>query len=52
MVLKYQQLAVILNEISRERGLLDLVPEVLTQKVVDKLSYVHQLVKAPGSPAS
>lgn len=44
MVLAYQKLAVILNETTRERGLLDLVPEVLTSKVVKKLGYVHQLI--------
>lgn len=45
MILTYQQWAVVLNEISRERGLLDLVPEILTKSVVEKLQFIHHLVE-------
>jgi hypothetical protein len=51
MILTYQKLAVIFNEITRERGLLDLVPEVLTPKVVEKLRFVHQLIQTNCSAA-
>lgn len=44
-ILTYQRHAIILNEISRERGLIDLVPEVLTQPVVEKLTYIDQLIQ-------
>lgn len=44
-ILTYQRHAIILNEISRERGLIDLVPEVLTQGVVEKLSYIDRLIQ-------
>ncbi len=44
-IITYQRFAIIFNEITRERGLVDLVPEVLTQKVVEKLGYIHQLVQ-------
>ncbi len=41
----YQRLAVIMNEMTRERGLLDLVPEVITKQVGEKLSWIHRLVE-------
>jgi hypothetical protein len=45
MLLRYQQLGVALNEINRSLGLLDAVPEVLVPPVVEKLRYIHELVK-------
>ena len=36
--------SVMLNELSRNQGLLQMVPEVLTPKVREKLHYVHNLV--------
>jgi hypothetical protein len=44
MVLDYQRLGVALNEMNRAMGLLDLVPPVLVQPVVEKLRYVHALI--------
>lgn len=44
-VLAYQRSAIIFNEVSRERGLIDLVPEVLTPPVVEKLKYIHELIQ-------
>lgn len=43
MVEEYRRLSVALNELTRERGLLDLVPEVLHPAVVEKLRFVHEL---------
>ncbi len=45
MVVRYQELGVALNEISRSVGLLDVVPEVIVTPVVEKLRYVHELVR-------
>jgi len=45
MMLRYKQLGIALNEMNRSMGLLDAVPEVLVPAVVDKLLFVHDLVK-------
>lgn len=45
MIKRYQQLGVALNEINRSMGLLDLVPEVIVPPVVEKLRYIHNLVR-------
>lgn len=46
MVLKLQQLTISLNEINRNQGLPDVIPEVYVPKVVEKLRYIHGLVQA------
>ncbi|WP_244500098.1 putative zinc-binding metallopeptidase [Methyloceanibacter superfactus] len=50
MVGRYRQLGLVLNELNREMGLIDVVPEVLHAAVVEKLGFVHTLVRqqAPG----
>ncbi|MGL4512257.1 MAG: putative zinc-binding metallopeptidase [Lacipirellulaceae bacterium] len=35
---------VVINEVNRTMGLTDLVPEVLSQPVIDKLMFVHSLI--------
>ena len=35
-----------LNELNREMGLIDVVPEVLHAAVLEKLGFVHGLVRA------
>jgi hypothetical protein len=49
MVRRLQELALSLNEINRNQGLPDVVPEVLGPPVVEKLRYIHQLVQAGRS---
>jgi hypothetical protein len=44
MVVQYQQLGVALNELNRSLGLLDVVPEVLTPVVQEKMRFIHQLI--------
>ncbi|MHC9234944.1 zinc-binding metallopeptidase family protein [Pseudooceanicola sp. 502str34] len=44
MVRRYQSLGLILNELNREMGLLDFVPEVINQPVIEKLDYVHAVI--------
>lgn len=46
MVKQYQQVGMVANELNRDMGLIDLVPEVFTSGVVKKLDYVHGLVAA------
>src|SRR5690606_19657293 len=45
MVGQYRRLGLVLNELNREMGLIDLVPEVLHAAVVEKLGFVHGLVR-------
>jgi hypothetical protein len=49
-VYAYQQLGIIVNELNRCMGILDLVPEVIAPPVVDKLDYIHELVAITNSP--
>jgi hypothetical protein len=45
MIDRYRQLGLSLNEINRNFGMLDLVPEVFVAPVVEKLKYIHALVR-------
>lgn len=40
----YQSLGILVNELNRSMGILDLVPEVIAVPVVEKLDYIHQAV--------
>lgn len=43
MLIEYERIGIVGNELNRDIGLLDLVPEVLTQPVVEKLRFIHGL---------
>ncbi|QMW01431.1 zinc-binding metallopeptidase family protein [Spirosoma foliorum] len=45
MLLKYEELGIKLNEMNRTLGLLDMVPEVFTPAVIQKMKFIHKLVK-------
>jgi len=45
LVTRYQELGVAMNELNRNQGLLDLVPEVFVPPVIEKLHYIHELVQ-------
>jgi hypothetical protein len=45
MIARYQELGIALNEFNRGMGLLDVVPEVFVPAVVEKLRYIHRLVR-------
>lgn len=48
----YRDLGVVLNEMNRSMGLIDLVPTIFTSAIIDKMRYVHHLVEeAIHSPA-
>ena len=49
MVARYQELGIALNEVNRSMGLLDVVPEVFVPAVLDKLRFIHELVRAGRS---
>lgn len=44
----YQQIGVVVNELNRDIGLHDLVPELFTEAVVRKLQYIHDLAAKQG----
>ena len=46
MIDKFIHLGVVLNEMNRAQGLIDLVPEILTPAVTTKLSFVHDLLRS------
>ena len=41
----YQRLGLILNEMNRAMGLMDLMPEILVSPVGEKLQFIHQIVQ-------
>ena len=45
---RYIELGVAINEINRSMGLTDLVPEVFVPAAIDKLKFVHRLVRSEG----
>jgi hypothetical protein len=48
MVARYLDLGMKINEINRTLGLTDLVPEVFSRPVLEKMRYIHQLIKNAG----
>jgi hypothetical protein len=44
MLRHYHRMGLVLNEVSRDMGLLDVVPVVITSAIRAKLEFVHQLV--------
>ncbi|MEO8498998.1 MAG: putative zinc-binding metallopeptidase, partial [Planctomycetota bacterium] len=50
MVDRYIKLDVVLNEMNRSMGLIDLVPEIFAPPIVVKLSFVHDLVGRARRP--
>jgi hypothetical protein len=45
----YRHLGIVLNELNRSMGLIDLVPEVFTPPVSRKMQFVHDLIGANRS---
>jgi hypothetical protein len=45
MIAQYQRVGIAANELNRSMGLLDLVPEIVTPSVREKLRFVDQLVR-------
>ena len=44
MLKSYLELGIVLNEVNRGLGLTDLVPEVVSKPVAEKLRFVHEVV--------
>lgn len=52
MTERYSRLGVVVNEMNRDMGLIDLVPEVLTPAVMGKLAFVHGRIRAAAGRAA
>jgi hypothetical protein len=50
LVERFQEVGLLVNEFNRTVGLIDLVPEVVVEPVVDKLNFIHSLVKRAAKP--
>jgi hypothetical protein len=50
LVERYQEIGILENEFNRTMGLIDLVPEVIVAPVVEKLEFIHKLVKSAARP--
>jgi len=48
---KYQEIGILLNEFNRTIGLIDLAPEVIVEPVLDKLEFIHTIVKRAARTA-
>lgn len=48
----YQQMGVFFNEVNRTMGLKDLVPEVISDEVVKKLAFIHELIRRKPVPVT
>jgi hypothetical protein len=44
----YQRLGMVMNEMNRAMGLIDLVPQVFVSPVLEKLRYLHTLIRTAG----
>jgi hypothetical protein len=49
LLAEYQQVGVLANELNREMGLRDLVPETFNDPAAQKLCFVHNLVASSGA---
>ena len=45
LIRQYQRVGLVANELNRDMGLIDLVPEVIQPPVVRKLKFIHQLIE-------
>ena len=52
LIQAYQRLGLVLNEMNRAMGLLDLMPEVLAPPVEEKLRFIHQFIRQTSSTVS
>ena len=50
LVERFQEVGLLVNEFNRTVGLIDLVPEVVVNPVIEKLNFIHSLVKAAAKP--
>jgi hypothetical protein len=50
LVERFQEVGLLVNEFNRTVGLIDLVPEVVVEPVVEKLNFIHSIVKRAAKP--
>jgi hypothetical protein len=50
MLKRYSQLGVVLNEMNRAMGLIDLAPDILAGPIENKLAFIHHLLRNNAGP--
>jgi hypothetical protein len=50
LVERFQEVGLLVNEFNRTVGLIDLVPEVVVDPVIEKLNFIHSIVKGAAKP--
>lgn len=51
LVERYQEVGILVNEFNRTIGLIDLLPDVISRPVVEKLEFIHSLVRRSTRPS-
>ena len=51
MIAAYQRIGISVNELNRNMGLIEFMPEVITSAVAKKLAYIHQLIRHASTRA-
>ena len=51
LISTYQRLGLIANELNRDMGLVDLVPEIFSSLVIEKMRFIHSLASATQKAA-
>ena len=46
IVIQYQQLGISLNELNRSKGIMDVVPEIVSPGVKEKMQFIHEVIAA------
>ncbi|OYP39130.1 putative zinc-binding metallopeptidase [Rhodopirellula sp. MGV] len=49
LITDYRRIGIMANELNRDMGLLDLVPEVFTPPVIEKMRFIHRLASASAA---
>ena len=52
MLRYFHEIGVVANELNRTMGLIDLIPEVITEAVEEKLRFVHKMVRSAAAPGA
>jgi hypothetical protein len=52
MIESYQELGIALNEMNRNIGFLDYLPEVIAEPIVAKLRFIHSLTRPAQQQAA
>ncbi|MCC9601199.1 putative zinc-binding peptidase [Stieleria sp. JC731] len=51
LITDYRNIGIMANELNRDMGLLDLVPEVFTPPVIEKMRFIHEMARRQTEPS-